>query len=200
MTRALIFFLMFTFSVPVQAEDLWRRDPTAFINYFAEASIDGILTADISDLEKTRRFRALFKDGFDIPAISRFILARNWRRAKESQRQEFIDLFEDVIVYTWSRRFSEYGGQTLEIRGTTPDGETGTIVDSDIVDAKGQTVTVQWRLRMRDEGLRIVDIVVEGVSMAITYRQEYASVIRQNGGLNGLLAELRKKINSLSNS
>ena len=87
---------------------------------------------------------------------------------------------------------------------TSPTSRCGaassTVVDSIIVDKDGQTVSVQWRLRLREEGLRIVDIIVEGVSMAITYRQDYASVIRQNGGLNGLMAELRRQVSDLAPS
>ena len=107
-------------------------------------------------------------------------------------------MFEDVIVYTWSRRFSEYDGQTIDVRGTSPDGETGTLVDSAIIDTNGQSVAVQWRLRKREEGLKIVDVIVEGISMAITYRQDYASVIRRKGGLNGLLMKLRTQVGSLA--
>ena len=176
------------------ADEPWRTDPTAFINHFAEAGIEGILTADIDDTEKTAQFRALFNDGFDIPAISRFVIGRTWRRTSDADKEAFIALFEDVIVYTWSRRFSEYNGQTIEVRGTTPDGNTGTLVDSVIVDEAGQTISAQWRLRMWDDGLRIVDVIIEGVSMAITYRQDYASVIRQQGGMSGLLDLLGKQV------
>lgn len=178
------------------ADEVWRTDPTAFINHFAEAGITGILEADTSVAEKTERFRDLFNDGFDIPAISRFVLGRSWRRAKDDEKAAFVGVFEDVIVYTWSRRFSEYDGQTIKVQSTSPDGKTGTLVDSVVVDDNGQTIAVQWRLRQRPEGLRIVDVIVEGVSMAITYRQDYASVIRQSGGMQGLLAELRKQVNA----
>lgn len=200
MKRSIFFSLLVMFSQSVAAEDVWRTDPTSFINHFAEVGIDDILSADINEADKTERFRDLFNEGFDIPAIGRFVLARNWRRANDTEKQEFVALFEDVIVYTWSRRFSKYDGQTIDIRGTTPDGETGTLVDSAIVDSNGESVSVQWRLRQREEGLRIVDIIVEGVSMAITYRQEYASVIRQRGGLNGLLALLRQQVSAFENS
>lgn len=195
MMRAVLFSALLIIGVAeANAEDeAWKTDPTAFINHFAQAGIDDILTADIETVEKTARFRTLFNDGFDIPAISRFVLGRTWRRASDTEKQEFLDVFEDVIVYTWSRRFNEYTGQTINVLGTSPDGETGTLVDSVIVDDAGQTIAAQWRLRQRDEGLRIVDIIIEGVSMAITYRQDYASVIRQNGGIPGLLAELRKQ-------
>ena len=200
MKRSIFFSLLVMFSQSVAAEDVWRTDPTSFINHFAEVGIDDILSADINEADKTERFRNLFNEGFDIPAIGRFVLARNWRRANDTEKQEFVGLFEDVIVYTWSRRFSKYDGQTIDVRGTTPDGETGTLVDSAIVDSNGESISVQWRLRQREEGLRIVDVIVEGVSMAITYRQEYASVIRQRGGLNGLLALLRQQVSALENS
>jgi phospholipid transport system substrate-binding protein len=197
MTRYLsTVFLVLLMASPVAASDEWRSDPTAFINHFAQVGITEILEADISIDEKTERFRTLFNDGFDIPSVARFVLARTWRLADDGEKDEFVDLFEDVIVYTWSRRFSEYEGQTIEVRGTTPDGDTGVIVDSAIVDGSGQPIAVQWRLRHRDEGLKIVDVVVEGVSMAITYRQDYASVIRQGGGMAGLLAELRKQVDA----
>jgi phospholipid transport system substrate-binding protein len=191
--------LIIAFPVPgYAADEPWRDDPTAFINHFAEVGISEILTTEISDAEKLERFRSLFNDGFDIPAIGRFVLARSWRRAGNEEKQEFVDMFEDVIVYTWSRRFSEYDGQTIDVRGTSPDGETGTLVDSAIIDTNGQSVAVQWRLRKREEGLKIVDVIVEGISMAITYRQDYASVIRRKGGLDGLLMKLRTQVGSLA--
>lgn len=196
MMRAVLFsaLLVISGTQANAADDAWKTDPTAFINHFAQAGIDDILNADIDTVEKTARFRTLFNDGFDIPAISRFVLGRSWRRASDANKEAFIALFEDVIVYTWSRRFSEYTGQTIEVRGTSPDGEIGTLVDSVIVDENGQTITAQWRLRQRDEGLRIVDVIIEGVSMSITYRQDYASVIRQQGGFTGLLDLLGKQV------
>ncbi|MDE0799591.1 MAG: ABC transporter substrate-binding protein [Rhodospirillaceae bacterium] len=175
------------------AEDTRNTDPTAFINQFSQVSIDDILNANIDTVEKTARFRTLFNDSFDIPAISRFVLGRAWRRASDAEKQDFLAVFEDVIVYTWSRRFRQYMGQTIKVLGTSPDGDTGTLVDSVIVHLEGQTISVQWRLRQRGEGLRIVDIIIEGISMVITYRQDYTSVIRQNGGIQGLLTELRKQ-------
>lgn len=191
---ALTLLLMISGTQAYAADELWRTDPTDFINHFAEAGIEGILTADIDDTEKIARFRTLFNDGFDIPAISRFVIGRTWRRTSDADKEAFITLFEDVIVYTWSRRFSEYTGQTIEVRGTTRDGNTGTLVDSVIVDEGGQTISAQWRLRMREGGLRIVDLIIEGVSMAITYRQDYTSVIRQQGGMSGLLDLLGKQV------
>lgn len=200
MIRSLMITIVIAWCHTANAEDSWSANPTDFINHFTAVAIEDILTADISDVEKRKRFRKLFRDGFDIPAIGRFVLARNWRRADDSEKQSFVALFEDVIVYTWSRRFSEYDGQEVNILGTAPDGKTGTLVLSEIVDDMGQSASVQWRLRQRQGGLRIVDIIVEGVSMAITYRQDYASVMRQFGGLGGLITQLRAQVSSLEKS
>ena len=72
------------------------------------------------------------RDELELPAIGRFILARYWKAATPAEQEKFATLFEDVIVYTWSRRFSEYNGQTLKVSGMQPDGENGTLVKSTI--------------------------------------------------------------------
>jgi phospholipid transport system substrate-binding protein len=173
-------------------------DPTAFVDNFAQEGIVKILEAKISQGEKTERFRTLFKERFDIPAIARFVLGRYWRTAQPAEQEKFLKVFEDVIVYTWARRFSEYNGQTLKVSNTAPDGEDGALVNSRIVGKSAdQSFGVAWRLRKRDDGWRVVDVIVDGVSMAITYRQEYASIIAQQGGMPGLIGQLEIRAKDL---
>ncbi|MDX2141860.1 MAG: ABC transporter substrate-binding protein [Rhodospirillaceae bacterium] len=181
---------------PAAAQD-WKNSPNGLVEKFAQMGISDILGAAISQREKTDRFRVLFKDFFDIPAIGRFVLGRFARAASAEENAKFATLFEDVIVYTWSRRFGEYKGQTLKVKDNAPDGDAGALVNSDIVGNDGQTFAVSWRLRKRETGFRVVDVIVEGVSMAITYRQEYATVIQQNGGMGGLLAQMQKQVDDL---
>lgn len=181
---------------PARADD-WKAKPNSLIEKFAEKGIAEILGAAISQKEKTERFRALFKEFFDIPAIGRFVLGRFVRTATPDENAKFGPLFEDVIVYTWTRRFSEYNGQTLKVKDDTPDGDDGALVNSDILGQDGQSFAVAWRLRKRETGFRIVDVIIEGVSMAITYRQEYATIIQQNGGVSGLIAQMQKQVDDL---
>ncbi|MCB2107875.1 MAG: ABC transporter substrate-binding protein [Rhodobacteraceae bacterium] len=183
-------------AAPARADD-WQTDPSGYVSKFAETGITQILEADIPQSEKSSRFRTLFGEFFDIPAIGRFVLGRFARAAKPDDLDAFQKLFEDVIVYTWTRRFSEYQGQTLNVQNSSPDGNNGAVVNSAIIDKNGQSFAVAWRLRMREQGYRIVDIIIEGVSMAITYRQEYATVIQQNGGMSGLLTQMRKQVSDL---
>jgi len=182
---------------PSAASEDWSRDPKAFVQHFADIGISQILESDNPKTEKTEQFRQLFVEAFDIPAIGRFVLGRYWRQTKEDQRTLFLGFFEDMIVYTWSRRFGQYDGQTLRLETNVPDGKNGALVTSSIIDKAGETFTISWRLRQRYQSLKIVDVIIEGVSMAITYRQEYSSVIRRENGIDGLIDELSSQVTRL---
>ncbi len=175
-----------------------QGDATTFVNNFSQTGIVQVLEAQIPAKEKADRFRTLFKQNFDIPSIARFTAARFWKAATPEEQGKFQTAFEDVIVYTWARRFSEYSGQTLSVQSSAPDGENGAVVNSTINSKDTRPIAVTWRLRKRTEGWRIVDISVEGVSMAQSYRQEYASIITQQGGFGGLVTQLQSQASSLA--
>lgn len=172
-------------------------DAAALVGEFAQKGINDILAAQIPKAEKQQRFRAMFKEYFDLPGIGRFVLTRYWKAASPDEQAKFTTLFEDVIVLTWSRRFSEYNGQTLKVSGQQPDGNDGTLVKSTIVGKNNANFNVDWRLRKRPEGMKVLDVVIEGVSMAITYRQDYATVISQTGSFAGLLGQMEKQVADL---
>lgn len=172
-------------------------DAGKFVSAFAQAGIVEILTASIPPAEKQRRFREMFKRDFDIPAIGKFVLGRFSRGVAPADQQSFDTLFEDVIVYTWSRRFSEYNGQTLKVTGTGPDGAEGALVKSTVIGKGGDSFNVDWRLRKRPDGYKVVDVIVGGVSMALTYRNEYANIIGSSGGVPGLITQLKQQVDTL---
>lgn len=146
----------------------------------------------LSDFERERRFRQVVRRDFDMPGVARFVLGRHWRTASPGQREEFLRLFEDLTVETWARRFRDYAGERLDILAIRP-AEGGFLVDSLIQRPGQRPIPVSWRLV--DAGrLAVADIVVEGVSMAITYRSEYASVLRTAGGFDGLLGTMRRQL------
>lgn len=168
-------------------------DAGAFILGLAESAMNTVAIKDLSDAERSNRFRNLFVDTFDLPEISRFVLGRYWRSATEAQRTEFQKLFEDIQVYTWTRRFKEYNGETLELGAVKAEGEDF-IVDSQMKRAKLAPINVSWRVRRSGETFHILDIIVEGASMAITFRSDYSAVLSSQGGkMDGLLDVMRKK-------
>lgn len=144
--------------------------------------------------ERLPEYESLFRDHFALPQISRFVLGRHWRRADEAEQRQFIDLFSELTVLIWAERFEGYSGETVETGRVAPDGDTGWFVETIIQRPDQPPVTAVWRLRDTDAGFKIIDVIVEGVSMAITQRSDYASLIRSAGGLDGLMAEMRQTV------
>jgi phospholipid transport system substrate-binding protein len=128
-------------------------------------------------------------------AIGRFVLARYWRRATTDQQTEFISLMEDYFVQLYAARFKAFAGFRMSIQKAQAQSET-TIVETLIERPQGPPVQLDWRVDCSVEACKITDMVVQGISMVITQRSEFASVIRQSGGkIEGLLRLLRKKTN-----
>lgn len=177
-----------------------EADPKAFIEGLAQQAINTV-TAQMSEDERIHRFRTLFVSAFDLPEISRFVLGRYWRAATPEQQQQFLSLFEQLTVLTWAKRFKDYKGEQVEVTGVAKDGEKGVFVESRINHTTGgQPIPVTWRLRQPTGSYKIIDIVIEGVSMAITNRSEYNSVMQAQGGsMDGLLQTMRNKIAAMRN-
>jgi phospholipid transport system substrate-binding protein len=182
-------------SVAVAAPADTKAQVPALKHRQADTPMKNVAGKGVSVEERARRFRTLFVDTFDLPEIGKLVLGRYWRAATPAQQQEFLQLFEEIQVYTWTKRFKDYSGETLDILGVQAEGETDTLVESKIKREKLEPVNVAWRVRKTGEGFKVLDIKVEGASMAFTHRSEYSSVIQANGGqVDGLLAAMRKKV------
>ena len=144
--------------------------------------------------EHTRRFRSLLNEAFDLPAITRFVLGRYWRTASDEEKTEFSSLFEKYLVQAYANRFRDLGDKKLKVLRSQELTGGQTLVMSEIDVEDSQPVKVNWRIRGAGQEFKITDVLVEGVSMSVTQRDEFASVIRQGGGrIDGLLRILRKK-------
>ena len=161
----------------------------------ADKAIAALAEDHITREEQVRRFRALLNEHFAVKTIGRWVLGRYWRKATKKERGEYLTLFEELIVATYVDRFTKYSGETLSVVSTAPKGKKDTMVFSHIKRLDGDPpLKVNWRVRMLKGGHRIVDVMVEGISMGQTQRSEFASVIRKNGGkIEGLLSELRER-------
>jgi len=187
---ALFVACMNVMPVPARA----ASDPASFINDLGTRAI-AVLSSARPEKERENGFRALFDTGFDVQGIARFALGRNWQTASEAQRAEFTTLFSTYMIHVYVVRFSEFTGLAFKVTGARPDGDDGSLVSSQMGASGGTSpVNVGWRVASAGGGFKITDVVVEGVSMAITQRQEFASVIQRGGGdLEVLLKLLRDK-------
>ncbi len=171
-------------------------DPQAFINALVTEALQTLNAEQLPPEEREQRFRALLHEEFDMPRISRFVLGRYWTPASEQERQQFAALFEEYIIRAYSQRFSEYHGELVKVTGSRPENETSTVVTSQIVRPNGAPpVKLDWRVRKEESLFKIVDVDVEGVSMLLTQREEFAAVIQRNGGtVAGLNEALQQKL------
>ena len=168
-------------------------DPAAVVSNLGSRALE-VLGKNAPQSQRVARFRELLREDFDVPEISRFVLGRYWNVATEEQRAEFVKLFEEYIALAYSTRLAEYTGETFKVTGSRPDAG-GAIVSSQIVRPAGAApVKVDWRLTGRNGAYKISDVSVDGISMAVTQRSEFASVIQHNGGqVQGLITMLRAK-------
>ncbi len=155
--------------------------------------------AILSDQAMTDRqkFDALVKllDGpIDLNLVARLILGRHWRTVDEAQRQEYLALFREYALANLAAKLHLYRGQSFEVTGARVVSEQDALVTSRILSNGEPPLQVDWRLRERDGGAPVtIDLIVEGVSLIVTLRSEFASVIERQG-FDGLLVELRQRI------
>ncbi len=170
-----------------------------FIEKLADRAITSLADDAVSRNTRKDRFRALLNDGFAIKLIGRWVLGRYWKKATEAEKAEYLKLFEEMLVTSYFERFTLYAGVKVAIIKTLAAGKLDAVVYSTITRPKGgDPLRVDWRVRNRGGTFKIVDIMVEGISMGQAQRSEFSSVIRQHDGeVEGLLEELRKRLKIL---
>lgn len=186
--------LMLVMIAAAQAGDKSADEPDEFLQSFGDRAIAVLADTDASDMERRQKLEVLLRDGFSLARISKLALGRHWRSATDEERKAFASLFEDYIIDTYDRRLSAYSGQQIVVTGWEPAGKKGAMVSSRI-EGSGAPVDIGWRVEPADDGWRIVDVVVEGVSMLITQRNEFSTIIERNGGqVAALIDHLRSAV------
>lgn len=196
---ALIIFATFTLNATAWAGNEGQRAED-FIESLSAKAIELVSNQEITPDAKREGFANLLSDGFDMRWIGQFVLGRNWNLATPEQRAEYLDLFEKIIVFTYSKRFNDYSGQQVRVVGHKLGNRQYVFVTSQIFDPKraGSSINVTWRLLPKAESFKIVDVVIEGVSMGISQRNEYNSVIQRNGGkIAALIDAMRENLSKL---
>jgi phospholipid transport system substrate-binding protein len=168
-------------------------DATAFMDQLWNRAVE-LLNNKTDPTLRQARFRQLFHEDFDCPGIARFVLGRYWRSASAEEQQEFVKLFEDYVVFVYTARLANFGGETFKIRGSRSDGD-GAIVSTDVINpGSAAPLRIDWRLVTDNGAYKINDVIVEGVSMMVTQRSEFASVVQRSGGqVSSLIALMRQK-------
>ena len=165
----------------------------SMIEDMGDKAISFLADTSLSQKQKEEKFRIMLNQNFDMETIGRFALGRNWKTASADQRKEYQKLFKDLVVNVYSSRFKEYEGQKFEVTSARETGKKDVTVSSLIVPDSGPKIKVDWRVRNRNGSYKIIDVIIEGVSMTLTQRSDFSSVIQRGGGdIEVLLDHLKK--------
>ena len=167
----------------------------AFLTALVDQAVKSLTEADTPHPERIKRFRYMFRENFAVRSIGKFVLGRNWRRASDEERKEFMVLFEDLMVVTYVDRFQRYAGESLKVKKTRVDTESIATVFSEIERPDGaKPIRVDWRVGTNGTIYKLLDVIIEGTSMSNTLRSDFGSIVRREGNqIGGLLAVLREK-------
>ena len=131
----------------------------------------------------------------DFEYATRLAVGRSWRQATPEQKKRLVDEFRNMLVRTYSNSISAYEGQTLKVLPGRAKGENGddeATVHTQFVRSGGQPLPIDFQMHKAGNGWKVYDIVVEGVSLVLTYRSEFDAIVKQQG-IDGLIQALAKK-------
>jgi phospholipid transport system substrate-binding protein len=166
-------------------------DPSGFIAGLGNQL--QFVARSVPSVQRPAEFRQLFHQDFDVPAIARFVFGRYWQTATPQQQQELLAVFEDYLVSSYGGKLSAYAdsGAAPIVLGSRAT-EDGALVSSEVSFGRNPTqggrgaplppIRVDWRLTETAGTYKITDVIVDGVSMAITQRSEFAGAIQRQGG------------------
>lgn len=173
------------------AEDFVQRLARRAI---AAASMPGAVTA----ARDSELFQIVEQD-FDLNGIGQYVLAGHWPKADDAQRVEFLEAFASYLVVTYAGRLAEDPGARLAVTGSDTAVDGSMTVDSLMQHSDGDVHRIEWRLRRAGGTWRVFDMVIDGASLALTYREQFASVMRVNDGKLAMLSEkLRQRSQALT--
>ena len=166
----------------------------AYIESLGREVITALADTSKPEAQRIKFFGTLLARDLDIQRIARFVLGRHWHTANSAQRRTYVAVFTDFIVQTYSIRLGGAKVDNFEILTAREISRKDYLVRSRVTRANAKPINADWRLSLRQGRYRILDLTVEGISMALLLRQEFASVLRDKGGVDGLIAMLRQRI------
>lgn len=129
---------------------------------------------------------------FDFATMSRLVLGRNWKKFSDEQKADFVEQFTQYLANDYSKRVDQFEQQEIVFLGERDEPRGDVTVMTKIVDARRDNVLIDYRMRHREEEWRIIDVVIEGISLVANFRDQFREVMSRVGPA-GLLERIREK-------
>lgn len=129
----------------------------------------------------------------DEVTLAKLALGKNWKKASNEQKIEFVDQFRSLLVRTYGKSLKEFSDQEIKFFPVHDEaGKTKLTVKSEVLQPGGPSIPVAYRVRLKGDAWKVYDIKIDGVSLVTSYRGTFAQEVRK-GGIAGLLKMLKKK-------
>ena len=154
-----------------------------------------ILSESISKEEKMDRLKSIAKDTVDIKGVGFYSLGPDKKKLDNNQKKKYLELFENYFLKSFSSRLSEYTNPKIEVQGKEILNENYTIVNSSLVGTSERPeVKIDWRVYTKNPNNPLIrDLIIEGLSLARTQKEEFSSILNSNNGdINALFKTLEE--------
>ena len=188
---AATFFLVLI--IPGLAFGASPDDAARFIDSLGQRAFNTLNQQGLPLEQKESQVRALLAENFDLKLIGRYVVGQSWRTMGEEQQETYLSLFQEYVLRTYSKRLGGYSGQKFAISGTKAASADDALVATTIERPGAPPVEASWRVKTNNPQMKIVDVIVAGVSMVVTQRSEFGAVI-QRQSVDGLIETLRLQV------
>jgi phospholipid transport system substrate-binding protein len=166
--------------------------PRKLIDETAQEIVSILARKDDPTEKRVSEIQAIAYEIFDFTTMSKLVLARNWRKIDKEQRAEFVREFKRHLSHTYGTRLDRFDQERVDVTGAQLEPRDDVSVMTMVVGGQFDGAIISYRLRNRKDRWRIIDVVIEGVSLVSNYRSQFAEVL--NGGtIDDLLTKLRDK-------
>ena len=164
-----------------------------FVENLGKQVVEKVSNVNLSDNERYVNFRDLYLNSFDNYYISRFVLGRYWKRFDSDMRKQFVKSFNNYIVATYAPKFKGWQGTFKAVDSLIENNYYN--VKMNVLNKDGPTLKLMWKIYLdKNKNFKILDVNIDGVSMLVTQRAEFMSVIKNNPrGVIGLIEAMDAK-------
>jgi phospholipid transport system substrate-binding protein len=188
------FFFVLVFLYPlISYSDENLASSKVFVEKLGKQVVEKVSNTEITELERYNNFKKLYLSSFDNYYISRFVLGRYWKTIDKGVQKKFVDSFNNYIVATYAPKFKGWEGTFKAVESLFENNYYN--VKMDILNKDGPTLKMMWKMYLnKNKEFKILDVNIDGVSMLVTQRAEFLSVIKNHpNGVNGLIDAMNKK-------
>ncbi|MGB0618900.1 MAG: MlaC/ttg2D family ABC transporter substrate-binding protein [Myxococcota bacterium] len=179
-------------TIAADGDDALVAEPTKIIDEAAQKIVAVLARTEESAEVRIGEIEEIAYEIFDFTTMSKLVLARNWRKLDKEKRAEFVREFRTHLSRTYGTRLDNFSDIGVDVYGAQVEVRNDVTVKSRVVGGQFDGSELAYRMRNRKEGWKIIDVVIEGVSLVSNYRSQFATVL--NGGtIDDLITKLKDK-------